>query len=62
MYISTYVHMYSKFHSIVMIGTSLFYILCIVASPDHGLVLAQSKRSHVIHVIGSSGMILLQRC
>ena len=50
-----------NFHSIVMIATLLFCILCLVASPDRGSVLAQSKRSHVIHMTGNSGMILLQR-
>ena len=67
MYISIYICMYivyvhryvCNFYSIVMIVTLLFCILCIVASPDHGSVLAQSKRSHVIHVTGSSCMILL---
>ena len=48
-----------NFYSIVMVATLLFCILCIVASPDRGSVLAQSKRSYVIHVTGNSGMILL---
>ena len=32
-----------------MVATLLFCILCIVASPDHGSVLAQSKRSYVCY-------------